>query len=266
MKKNIILGTVLVSSMVLGLTAGAAEYPDSTHANSNGKVKFIEGDPEIVDPGNPDKPVTPEKPVNPNKGDLMIQYVSDFDFGIHKKTVNGVTANSVADLVTYNDVKDGTKEEVVPFVSTLDTRTDREGGWNLRVSATEFEGKTESKKDVKLKGAELIFSNVNYANPVTETPVVEEIAAKKLEEGGLKLNSNPQKIATADESKVVSQGMGTYSLALGSTLIKQTDDNPDTAKATYNVTDGVTFNLPKNASVSVADYNATINWELVPGI
>ncbi|MFC6345872.1 WxL domain-containing protein [Vagococcus carniphilus] len=270
MNKKIIFSSVLVAPLFLLSSMGndfeAATYKDSNNASSIGKVKFIEGESEIVDPKDPDKPVDPVEPVNPNKGDLMIQYVSDFDFGVHKKTVNGITANSKPDLVV--DKKDDKKEkyDVVPFVSTLDTRTNRNGGWNLRVSATEFKGTNKSNNEVVLKGAEVIFSNVSYAQPKAETPVVNSEAASAVVKDGFKLQQSPQKIATSDESKVESQGMGSYSLALGSELVNQTDDNLDSTKSNYKVTNGVTFNLPKNTSVSVADYTADINWELVPGI
>lgn len=280
MKKNTVLGTIILSSLVLGgmqTVSYAATYQDATHAKSNGKIKFVEGKPEIVDPNNPDKPVIPvdpkdptnpnpeNPPVNPNKGDLMIQYVSDFDFGVHKKTVRGMTVNAKADRVFDEITEIGPESptrnsrEVVPFVSTLDTRTDREGGWSLRVSASEF-----TSEDKKIKGAEVIFSNVNYASPTEKTPVVFDSATKENFLEGLKLTTNPQTIATASTASNEDQGMGSYSIALGSKLVDQTDGDED-AK-TYNVSNGVTFSMPKDTSVSAVEYHATINWELVPGI
>lgn len=267
-KKNILRATLIAPICLLGIitnTSEAATYSDSNNASSIGKVKFIEGDPEIVDPTDPDKPVDPVDPVNPNRGDLMIQYVSDFDFGVHKKTVTGVLAKSKPDIVVDKNNPSSGEYEVVPFVSTLDTRSNRDGGWNLRVSATEFKG-TANNSEVTLKGAEIIFTHANYAKPKSETPIVNGSAAATILDEGLKLQQTPQKIVSADESTVENQGMGSYSLSLGSALIDQKDDNPNTEESEYKVTNGVTFRLPKNTAVSVADYYADINWELVPGI
>lgn len=258
MKKTKLVQTMMISTLALGMTSNvlAANYTDALNAVSDSKIEFIEGDPEILDPSNPDKPITPTNPTNPNKGDLMIQYVSDFDFGVHKKTTKGLLANAKMDKV-----KNETDNEVLPFVSTLDTRYNREGGWKLEVSSTDFIGTDAKNNEVIIKGAEIVFTHANYAKqdnaPVVKTPA----EAEKVEDGMI-LGKDKQVLAFADATKD-EQGVGSRTLALGNQVEKQRDADKD---YDYNVTNGVTFRLPKNAPVSATKYQATVNWELSPGI
>jgi len=128
---------------------------------------FVEGDePEIIDPIDPTLPVVPVEPgkPNPNKGDLVIQYVSDFDFGTHKNDLKAFSGKATADKVqTVGD--DGTLgpvREVPSFVNTKDMRVDGKG-WDLKVTATPFKTATS-----ELTGAEVTLSGLKYAG--TDSP------------------------------------------------------------------------------------------------
>lgn len=262
MKKKNILGSILVSAIVLS-GAGvvqAANYPSAEEANSNAEIEFIEQSPEIVDPGNPEQPVDPvdptdpekETPTNPNGGDLVLQYVPDLDFGIHKKTTQGMTAQ--AKLVNVKDINDGQissdKREVIPFVSTWDSRHDR-SGWTLTVSRDDF--KAVKNHDNKLTGADVTFSQMNYANE--DTSIVPSVS------NSVTVGTEPEILA---QSKGKVQGMGTFSLSLGDTKQKQKDDTEN--KTEYNVTNGVTFKLAERAAVSAQRYQSTFTWNLQPDL
>ncbi|MGX7024555.1 WxL domain-containing protein [Vagococcus hydrophili] len=304
MKKVFLYGALLGTTVGVfgGITtafaeAPAVDYETPTKANSDAKIKFIDGgDPEIVDPIDPTKVVDPVDPVNPNRGDLMIQYVSNFDFGVRKRvTSKELTANAKAVKVVPKGEKkeDVSKQyEVMPFVSTLDMRPEREGGWNLQVNQGEFTFKKDG-KNIPIKGAEMIFTNTNYADYINgggaqpNAPQIVDKATSKLDYdlkgtnytqyldglgNGLKITGTNTPVAFADASKT-DQGVGSYSLALGNKLVDDAKDQTSKQIAdkepaeVYKSTNGVTFRMPKQTAVGTdSEYHATVTWTLAPGI
>lgn len=269
MKKHMILSTVLVSSLFLGATVavnaeeGNTRYPGADKANTTGKVNFIKSNkPEIVDPDNPDKPVEPVDPENPenpvtnpnNEAELVLQYVPNFEFGTHFWTPEGLTVPAKSDFIK-GDGESGEPEAVVPFISTMDMRADREDGWKLEVSSSDF---IHDESGHVLKGAEVVFTNANYGSAEKE-PAITDSARQSDVKKGFKLGDK-QKLATADKNE--DQGVGSYSLKLGTQLESETDD----AEETYMATNGVHLVVPPKTPASVGDYTAELEWSLTPGI
>lgn len=266
MKKHMILSTVLVSSLFLGATVavnaeeGNERYPEAGRAKTTSKVNFIKTDkPEIVDPDNPDKPVEPVDPDNPdepvtnpnNEAELVLQYVPNFEFGTYFWTPEGLTVPAKSDFIKGDEKP----EEVVPFISTMDMRAVREGGWKLEVSSGDF---THNESGHVLEGAEVVFTNANYGS-AEKAPVITESATKSDVKEGFKLGDK-QTLATADRKD--SQGIGSYSLKLGTELKSQEDD----AEKEFLATNGVHLVVPSKTPASVGEYTAELEWTLTPGI
>lgn len=238
-KKILSLGMLVITAGALvAPTVLAAEYPSATEATGKGTVKFVEGDePVIIDPIDPITPVIPVEPgkPNPNKGDLVIQYVSDFDFGTHQNDLSAFTGNALADKVqTINeDGSVGEIREVPSFVSTKDMRIAGKG-WELKVTATPFTTGTN-----ELNGAEVSLSNLAYNGTGANLPTA-QAGIVKLVPG------TTVSVAKATEGK----GIGYHSLAMG-----EVDEGK---------TSGVTLNIPANTMKdTTTDYSADFNWELV---
>lgn len=248
MKKKVLVSSALGLMIIgTGTASFAATYQDDLNAKGTGVIEFEEGDePGIVDPTDPTNPVDPIDPVNPATGDLRIQYVSDFDFGKQKRNLNGLKVNSNLVEVKEKPAAEGEEGKlikVVPFVSTLDLRAERNTGWNLTVKASQF----ETADKVAIKGGEVTLSNANYAGTDNHKPVVGTEFSKK--EGVALIPGTQFEIASADASK--EQGIGSYSLALG----KEKD----------GLTDGVTFSMPAKSTVKLdTKYTATFDWKLTP--
>lgn len=230
LKNSLVCAVVLGSLLGGSVTAFAQEkqiYPTETEANTNAEITFTEdeGGGNPVDPTDPGTEVDPVDPVNPGKGELMITYVSNFQFGTQEKTQSSWQAQ--ADVM-----KDGRK--VMPFVSTKDSRgTDRKG-WSLSTSLSkDF---TDSSGN-KLKGAELKLSNLFYSDKVTGAPTATA--------GEITLGTTPQEVASANAET----GIGFWSLGLGEL---QSDDT----------TNGVTLTIPTTSAKNTDTYTAELTWEL----
>lgn len=247
MKKNIFMSSLVGLSVLTvgGMTSHAAEFEDNNPLKiiGEGEIGFTKGDIEVVDPTDPTNPVEPVEPVNPNSGDLAIQYVSDFQFGSHQKSVNALSVNAGVDHV--KELQNGGKDKIVPlYVSTMDMRTERGTGWTLSVTSSEF----KSNKGHVIDGGEVTLSHAAYANADNFSPSVESTIAS--DNGQALTPGTPFKIAGADAAE--KQGIGSYSLAFG----KLNDEKAETT--------GVTFNMPAKTVVDTKIYKATFNWNLSP--
>lgn len=255
-KKLFVVPLLILSVLVLSNDkAFAATYDDATKAKSNGNIEFETGGPEIVDPEDPKVIIDPVNP-NENKGDLVLQYVSNFDFGIHERTSQYFETLALPDRLKNSEL-------VVPFVSTKDLRTNRQGGWELSVTSGKFKSVTDGTYvgGQELNGAEIVLTNAVYNGPES-SDLKPEVAQKAKETNvsqGLALTpGSPVVVARAieDETSNKKQGIGSYSLALG----KVTDINGK------KLTSGVTFRKPEKLNVDEAQYVAILEWELTPGI
>ncbi|EOI06748.1 hypothetical protein UAY_00090 [Enterococcus moraviensis ATCC BAA-383] len=250
--KKVIIGSTLAATILGGLgaqTVQAAEYPSATEAKSEGKVTFTEGGPEIVDPTDPDIPIAPvdptdptnpTKPINPGKADLMIQYVSDFDFGTHSNSLKALKANAKPDYAFALDAqgnRTGDLYAVPSFVSTKDVRAERTG-WELTVTASKF----TSSKGTELKGAEVTLKDLTYNTPTNPIGTAPTAAT------GNKIltPATETTVATAGDNS----GIGSWSLGMGAL---STDEK---------AVQGVELNIPQNSLKENDTYKATFDWEL----
>lgn len=225
--QNALVCGLVLTSLVGGTMTTFAEEPNGKTATTKGEITFVadEDGGQPVDPEDPNKPVDPSKPINPGKGELMITYASDFNFGTQKK---GETSWQAQADKMKND------ELITPFVSTKDTRgTDRQG-WSLTAALSKgFEDGQEN----ELKGAELSLSNMFYSD--------KELNAPTASTETLTLNATGQEVAKADGTT----GIGNWSVGLGKL---QAD----------NTTNGVTLNVPEKSAKNTATYTAEVTWEL----
>ncbi|WP_242366054.1 WxL domain-containing protein [Enterococcus faecalis] len=229
-----LLSTLFVSSCG-GVVSFAAEYPSPTKAKTDAAITFEKGeDPDKpVDPEDPDKPVDPVDPINPNGDELMLTYVSNFNFGSQKKTDSKWQA--LADRV-YTDTSKSDTREVVPFVATKDVRgTDRKG-W---VITARLESAFKDSNGNELKGAEMNLSNMNY---------IKEEGAPLIVNEKVTLSTEAQEISKATSEN----GVGNWSLALGQ--LQGTEGS--------KTTNGVELNVPTTSTKNATTYKTSIIWEL----
>lgn len=260
-----VLSIAGVAAIMGGVGVQAQSYTDATHAQGEGKIEFIQSTKtEIYNPEDPDEEVVPENP-NPNMDALMIQYVSDFEFGKRERTGKEIWQPATMD--TTVKTVDGTQKDVYPFVSTLDLRADRKSGWTLNVTPSAFKTAKHT-----IPGAEVVLSNVNYADSKAETgrnetkPAVNGTAANTDFKKGLTLSpGSTYSVASADASlSPKGQGVGSYSLSLGNEVINQTTSTHD-EDTEIAATNGVYFHMPANTGVDIeTPYLATFDWELLP--
>ncbi len=197
----------------------------------------------IIDPDNPDGGVNPVDPINPDGAELMISYASNLNFGLHKSKT-GTNFNALADKVWDDKVAQTTKE-VTPFVATKDSRGATREGWVLTArQENEFIGENKQ----PLKGAELILSNLSYAD-LTGAPTA---AVNKIV-----LNKEAKEVAKAEGN----QGVGAWSLAMGQ-LDGTVEQGLGEDKVMSKTTNGITLSLPSNTVIDTQTYSATITWEL----
>lgn len=257
--KNILALTVLasLSTVSLGGTAFAASNNEDL-VDSKSTINFIKSleeeeveipgitDPETVDPENPENP-NPNP--NPEGNLLRINYVSNFDFGTWGSTSNSITAFAKAQPI---HLVDGSVEEVVPFISTIDNRgSERGNGWTLSAQASDL----KDDNDNVLRGAQIILSSGKYHNNSELAPEVIS--------GEHNITLGKQNIA----STTAETGSGQWSMALGSlkeftTQLPSGTDSSVLEDVTYNVTDGVRIEIPRNTVTNTTEYSGTITWEL----
>lgn len=319
MKKVFLYGALLstiVATVGGASVASAVEYSkDGTSpatAIADGKVKFVNSTDGIIpDPTDPTIPVDPVDPVNPNEDPLRIAYVSNFNFN-QRRMSGGMDLVFNAESVPVKSIyssktellykgrdgsgKDGNGEavdsamfgklntlearETMPFVSTLDMRTKRDG-WTLSADAGEFVQEGGS----KLKGVSIILANANYANNgdaalEKAAPVVEKAAAKgvkfvKLEKGAdlddynahlgnvkgaLNISNGSQVVAKATAEK----GIGGHTLALGDNLFNDSNDlsqkmvDANETADTYLSTNGVILHVPAKTAMEIGKKNEKV--------
>lgn len=261
--KSFLTLTLLVSLSSLsegGTVFAASNNEDSVDSKST--INFIKSleeedieipgitDPETIDPEDPENP----KP-NPNpEGNLLrINYVSDFNFGTWGSTSHAITAFAKSQPIR---LVDGSVEEISPFISTIDNRgSERGDGWILSAHASELKDENAN----VLRGAQIILSNGNYH---TNSALAPEVTT-----GEHNITLGQQIIA----STTAETGSGQWSMALGE-LNEFTTQLPSVADAsvfeevTYNVTDGVRIEIPRNTVTNITEYSGTITWELVTSV
>lgn len=245
MTKKTVLTSALAATMVIGMAtptfAATVTYPEPNQAVTTPSVSFQadDGTGEIVDPLDPQKPIMPIDPENPgstNKGEFMLTYVSNFDFGAITKTTKTINAKAV-DVSTG----EGVEEKRAPFVSIKDMRGDRGNGWKLQATATNFKSAGEAVSDAldtELTGALITLSELTAGkegdanNPAISAEAVALTPGTAVE------------IASASATS----GIGNSAIGFGT--------------VNGELTSGVTLTIP-NVAKDTADYSSTITWDLL---
>ncbi|MGX7030828.1 WxL domain-containing protein [Vagococcus zengguangii] len=248
---------VLLGTVGLGGTVTFAESNDYNVATSEAKINFVKSleeedieipgitDPEIVDPENPENP-SPNP--NPENHLLRINYVSNFDFGTWGSTTNNITAYAKAQPIYLTN---GEVQDVAPFVSTIDNRgTERGNGWTLSATASVLTDENEN----ELKGAQIILSNASYNDS--------ELAPQAVQ-GDKNISAGKQVLANT----TAETGAGQWSMALGNvkeftTQLPTQEDASVLEDVTYDITNGVRIEIPRNTVTNNTEYSGTITWEL----
>lgn len=311
-----LLGTI-VSVAGASTTALAATFPDKdatdkSTAEARGKVKFVNSDQgTIPDPTDPVTPIDPIDPVNPSENPLRIQHVSNFNF--NQRRMSGATAlvfnaESVPVQSIYAD-SEGKKEykgrddsekdqngekidsamfgdlssldirETIPFISTMDMRTERGNGWEMTAQAAPFK---LHGTEVELKGAEIRLANSFYAKSDANAPKVEDAAAAKVPffkvDKGMDMKDYNAHMTALDTSASISsgsatkiasagvdQGVGGYTLALGDNLQNDQNDlspkmvdDGETADTFYS-TNGVILKIPAKTAMELGKENEHVD-------
>ncbi|MGX7245956.1 WxL domain-containing protein [Enterococcus quebecensis] len=261
--KLLMCGAALAA--IVGMRALNAEatttYPEATKGVSNGNISFTDdGSNNIPDPENPEKPTNPVNPTDPtnpdnpggnkNPGDLKLVVVPDLDFGSNQKSSAKMTAKAKV-VPAWDENKKPVYR--APWITTHDMRTNRGTGWTVSVTASEFTFTDESTK--KISGGEIVFTNANYEGTSTAKPTIHSKAAATDVANGLVLTPGTE-VSVASSDASTGQGLGDFSLALGS--------NSNNTHTKDSVTDGVTFRMPAKTAVETGTYQAQLNWELKP--
>ncbi len=208
---------------------------------NEGTISFRKDDQAVnpVDPTDPSIPVIPDNPINPQGAELMITYASNINFGIQNKLSH--SCHALLDHVRNTSDVENTRE-VVPFVSIKDSRGAERDGWKLEV--TRDDDFKDSKGNI-LEGAELIYSDLNYAEQQNSPEAIK---------GDIVISEAASVIAIANEN----QGSGLTSLALGYA------DNMK--KGDEKTTTGVVLNILPGTNLNDDCYTTSITYELVAGV
>lgn len=142
MKKSLItMGIVILSSIILPITAVAAEY------TSNGAIIF-ETDNDLTKPVDPVDPTDPMGPNPGTAGPLSIDFASSFQFGNQK--ITSETMDYYAKLQEFTSSLAGPN-----YVQVTDKRGTQEG-WSLSVIQN---GQFKTAQSEVLAGASLSISS-----------------------------------------------------------------------------------------------------------
>lgn len=243
MKKCLLVSSLVLPLLLGGTVASAQTYGTATKGQGEGSIKFEHGDAEIMSPEDNKTIVEPIGEINLAKDDLVLQYVSNFNFGNQKTTTEAKSYNAKLDTVKKANVD----TKVVPFVSTKDLRTDRKAGWTLNVTPSKFTTGTGA-NEVELKGVEMVILNSLYNGTPIAPSTNPKVVTNASNTTGVKLiPGSPIQIASS--TKATDEGLGSYSLALG-------DVSGET-------TTGVKLNVPANTAMKTETYKAILDWELV---
>lgn len=230
MKKSFItMGIVILSSIILPITAVAAEY------TSNGAITFgTDNDPtKPVDPTDPEKPVDPvdsTDPTGPNPGTagpLSIDFASSFQFGNQK--ITSETMDYYAKLQEFTSSSAGPN-----YVQVTDKRGTQEG-WSLSVVQ---QGQFKTAQNEVLEGASLSISSG------TAISVTDKQYAPTVVEHHTFVPNSEMNLVNAPAGK----GMGTWIYRFG-------------ADASEGAT-AVKLNIPGRSVKLAKEYRTTLTWYL----
>lgn len=252
MKLRIFSSAAIIAAIALGSVIPATSaFADEKELDSTGSVRVLEDDgtEEPTTPIDPEKPDTelpevewPDVEVNPDRGPLMIENVTNLEFGEIRTSANRVEKHAEAVQLSDNTERGN-------FVQWRDTRAGGTFGYELQASLTQQFTGVESDTNV-LTGSTIDFANgfmeadVRDGENENPTPTVTNNAFTLAYEGGA------ETVVTANEEN--QEGKGRYIMAFG-------DSRDETAGTS------VKLSVPANTATNMAidDYEAIVTWSLV---
>lgn len=186
-------------------------------------------------PGKPDNP-SDGNPGNTNTADLMLKYVSHFDFG--SKELSAQSSKAPVKTIGLVDANGkATNEKTVPYAKVSDTRGTAEG-WQLKVKQdAEFQN---AAKTNKINGAQI---NIATVTPVDGTGVTTTDVQGK-----------SQTIDQTTGDAIIMSTTGAHHFGEYSAMFGNPTETGDT-------TDGVQLLIPGNSALA-DDYSTTLTWTL----
>ena len=238
---------------ILGVTfaGGATASADALQLDSTGTVIVTEGQitPEdpTPDPENPDKPLpdNPDIPVNPDSGSLIIQRVSNMDFGTIKTSGSAVTANAKPIEIAAGETRGA-------IVGWSDVRAGGTFGYTITAELSQqFTGATATNV---LTGSTIDYSNGMVVTSTENTNVVPSNALTAFQ---LTADGGAKTVVTADKEK--KEGKGTYVMEFGQSA--KYEGTEGTAG-----TDGTAVKLTVPAAtasnMALDTYTAKVTWKV----
>ncbi len=176
-----------------------------------------------VDPEHPDQPGDGSNPGTGNTGALTLDYVSNFNFGVHKISPSQQTYTATMDNANKS----------ANFAQVTDKRAGDPKGWTLKVTE---KGQLQSAKSQKqLKGAQISLTDSRAGSGLGLSPDQVNVTDQKL------LPDNQAVVMNA----LAGNGYGLWTDAWG------TKDNP-----------GVKLTVPTGAYPEEDVYTTSLNWSL----
>ena len=250
LKRTTILASVVTTGVILTNTtvshADGTTYNGATQAKTQSDLTFIKSDtPTPPRPPGPQPNPAPNPTPNPNKGELMLSYASDLNFGTQLKS--DTTFFAKADIDS-NGVK------FLPFITVEDYRGTERKGWKLTAKQdSPFKSVKDNKKE--LAGATITFSNLFYDD---------EAGAPNAASGDITLTTQAVDLATTNTTN----GVGPWSLGLGRKLEEgvvdyTVDKAGKSTPVKGQVTKGVKLSIPSNSVKNTDRYTTTITYDLI---
>lgn len=189
---------------------------------------------EPVDPEKPEKPIKPVHP--PTKGPLSLNYVSDIQFGTHKRSNSTQVFYAQLDKIDYLDASETQKR--ANFVELTDNRGSN-AGWHLTVKQN---GQLQNQAGEQLEGAIISFKQITprSLDGVGKQPTAIPTEPVSLSPNGI-TNSL---ILTAQKGT----GMGSWSISFG--------------KDEKEGIESILVTIPEKTPKKDGAYSTTLTWTL----
>ncbi|MDA9472834.1 WxL domain-containing protein [Enterococcus sp. 5H] len=242
MKLSTLSSAVIVAALTVGVLAPTTALAQERELDSTGTVIVTEGGgeevPGVIDPENPEVPIDPVDPpvINPDLGSLMIEAVTNLEFGEIQTSANEV--KTYANPVALNN-----GEARGSIVQWRDIRSGGTFGYTITADLTQqFTGSSGN----SLNGATIDYSNgfavADASNTNTEPSLV--APAFQLSESG-----GAQTVVTAD--RALEEGKGRFVMAFGDSR-----ENTDANSVQLTVPAATASNM------AVDTYTAKVTWKI----
>ncbi|MDA9470674.1 WxL domain-containing protein [Enterococcus sp. 5H] len=256
MKLTTLSSAAIVAALAIGALAPTAAFADATSLNSTGTVTVEEGgtDPDEEDSGTIDpepdgdgdgtlpepNPDGPGEEPNPDRGPLMIEKVTNLEFGTIKTSANEVTAFAAPMLF-------GEGDDAMTRGAYVQWRDIRAGGTFGYTVTAEMSQQFTGKDTNKLAGATIDFSNGFMTAQIDNTNKAPSLTAPAFQ-----LTEDGAATTVVTANAAAEEGKGRYIMAFGDSR-EETDAN------------SVKLTVPAStaSNMAVDEYVAKVTWKVV---